>query len=77
MPAIMFCVCVCVSVCVSVCVYVPLSAVDGLEHSDGGGGLPLEPLADVVGVRPRAVLKQHLARLAGPRQVLEVLYLIG
>ena len=60
-----------------VCVYPPLSAAHGLQHTHGSSGLPFEALTDVVGVRPRAVLKQHLPWLAGPGQVLQVLDLVG
>lgn len=58
-------------------VYPPLSAAHSLEHPYGGGGLSLEALSDVVGVGSGPVLKQHLPGLAGPRQVLQVLDLIG
>lgn len=54
-----------------------LSAAYSLQHADSSSGLPLEPLADVVGVGSRPVLKQHLPGLAGSGQILQVLYLIG
>lgn len=54
-----------------------LSAAHRLQDSDGGSRLSLEALADVVGVSPGPVLKQHLSGLAGSGQILQVLDLIG
>lgn len=57
--------------------YSLLSAAHSLQHADSSSSLPLEPLADVVGVGSRPVLKKHLPGLAGSGQILQVLDLIG
>lgn len=54
-----------------------LSTADSLQHTDSSSSLSLEALTDVVGVGSGPVLKQHLPGLAGSRQILQVLYLIG
>lgn len=59
------------------CVYSLLSAAHSLQDSHSGSSLSLEALADVVGVSPRPVLKQHLPGLTGSGQILQVLDLIG
>lgn len=59
------------------CVHSLLSAAHRLQDSDGGGGLSLKALADVVGVSSGPVLKQHLSGLTGSGQILQVLDLIG
>jgi len=60
------------------CLLLPVPKAHSLQDAHGRRGLPLEALADVVGVGARAVLEQHLPRLAGTRQVLQqVLHLVG
>lgn len=57
---------------------VPVTGTHGFQHPHSRRGATLKALADVIGVGPGPILKQHLSGFAGPGQRLQkVLHLIS